>query len=316
MQGIKKLKDKFFAKPDENQSGSGLYATLEELMEQRQYVAYVRQYNSKISTSQQAGDIKSAFKGRGIELEEIRGYTFGDDVRDIDWRVTARKLNPYTKLYAQERDREVYVLLDLSPQMVFGTKNELKSVSASKITSLLGWLSLESKDRFGCIIFDGHHNFIFKPQNNRAGFMAVLKKISEVSKSILKQQLVKTKNIGNSLQLLQKSIKSNAIVFLVSDFNNFSDDLHKSVATLSKKSRVYCINVFDVLEEIAPKAGEYMVEDGSERLVFETNSNFYQKEYKDYFAKKHKEFKDFCNKFGIKYVEVRTDILLYKQLKI
>ena len=124
-----------------------------------------------------AGDVKSAFKGRGMELEEIRSYAYGDDVRDIDWRVTARKEQPFTKLYAEERDREIYVLLDLSPQMVFGTRHELKSVAAAKIAALLGWMSLENKDRFGCVVYDGQENLFFKPQNNRANMMIMLKKI-------------------------------------------------------------------------------------------------------------------------------------------
>lgn len=74
-------------------------------------------------------------------MEEIREYTFGDDVRDIDWRVTARKKSPYTKVYAEEKDREIYVLLDLSPSMVFGTRKELKSVTASKAAALIGWMA-------------------------------------------------------------------------------------------------------------------------------------------------------------------------------
>ena len=122
-------------------SDDGLSVSLEELLEQKKYVAYLRALKTKFATSKHAGDVKSAFKGRGVELEEIRAYTFGDDVRDIDWRVTARKDVPYTKLYAEEKDREIYIMLDLSSYMVFGTKKELKSVAASKIAGLISWLS-------------------------------------------------------------------------------------------------------------------------------------------------------------------------------
>ena len=128
---IKKITEIFKSKP-ENTQNNGLFVTVEELIAQRRY-AYQLQLNrlNKLTT-RHAGDVKSAFKGRGMEFEEIRAYTFGDDVRDIDWRVTARKQLPYTKLYAEEKDREVYVLLDLSPSMLFGTKQELKSVTAAK----------------------------------------------------------------------------------------------------------------------------------------------------------------------------------------
>ena len=110
---MKKLKSlaKIFSFHHEDET-SGLFVTLDELVEQRKYAAYLKALTTQLVTSNQAGDVKSAFKGRGIELEESRVYTFGDDIRDIDWRVTARKDVPYTKLYAEEKDREIYVLLD------------------------------------------------------------------------------------------------------------------------------------------------------------------------------------------------------------
>lgn len=316
MKRLKQIKDKFFSRPVEDKNGNGLFATMEELVEQRQYVAYLKQYNTK-AASNCAGDVKSAFKGRGMELEEIRGYTFGDDVRDIDWRVTARKLTPYTKLYSEEKDREIYILLDLSSHMVFGTKNELKSVAAAKVASLLGWLSLENKDRFGCIIFDGHNSFVFKPQNNRVNMMAILKKISQISEKMLNiYKHPQTETLVRPLQMLQKTIRSQSTVFVISDFNEFDDNLKKSLAIMGKKSRVYCINIFDVLEELSPKAGEYMVENGNERLIFETKSKLFQKEYQEYFCAKRAAVKDFCMKFALRYMEVRTDISLFTQLKI
>lgn len=317
MKRLKNIKEKFFAHPVENKNGNGLFATMEELAEQKRYVAYLKQYSNKMASSNCAGDVKSAFKGRGMELEEIRGYTYGDDVRDIDWRVTARKQMPYTKLYAEEKDREIYILLDMSSHMVFGTRNELKSVAAAKIASLLGWLSLENKDRFGCIIYDGHDSYVFKPQNSRVNMMAILKKIAEISERVLttyKQPV--SEKFSKPLQLLQKSIKSKSTVFVISDFNEFGEDLQKSLAALGKKARVYCINVFDILEEAAPKGGEYMVENGSERLVFDSQSKSFQKEYKDYFCSKRAAVQDFCMKFALRYLEVRTDISLFRQLKI
>lgn len=316
MKRLKQIKDKFFSRPIEDKSGNGLFATMEELVEQRQYVAYLKQYNTK-AASNCAGDVKSAFKGRGMELEEIRGYAFGDDVRDIDWRVTARKLTPYTKLYSEEKDREIYILLDLSSHMIFGTRNELKSVAAAKVASLLGWLSLENKDRFGCIIFDGHNSFVFKPQNNRINMMAILKKISQISEKMLNiYKYPQTDTLVKPLQMLQKTIRSNSTVFVISDFNEFDDNLKKSLAIMGKKSKVYCVNIFDVLEELSPKAGEYMVENGTERLIFDSKSKVFQTEYQEYFCAKRVAVKDFCMKFALRYMEVRTDISLFTQLKI
>lgn len=315
MKRLKHITSFFNPVPAEN-GGNGIFVSLDELIEQRQYVAYLRQLSQVKTLSNMAGDVKSAFKGRGMELEEIRSYAYGDDVRDIDWRVTARKEQPFTKLYAEERDREIYVLLDMSPHMVFGTRHELKSVAAAKIAALLGWMSLENKDRFGCLVYDGWENLLFKPQNNRANMMVLLKKISEISQKILHPQLAQDKSFENAVQLLQQSIKSQAVVFVISDFNDFDDKMKKSLAALSKKARVYALNVFDVLEEFPPKAGEYMAEDQGERLIFDTSSKYFQKEYRAYFKNKRRKINEFCRKFSIRYVEIRTDIPLHKQLKI
>lgn len=297
--------------------GSGLFVSLEELIEQKQYVAYLKALTNKLLASNQAGDVKSAFKGRGIELEEIRGYTFGDDVRDIDWRVTARKQTPYTRLYAEEKDREIYVLLDLSSYMAFGTRKELKSVAAAKIAGLLAWLAVDNKDRFGALIYDGKEYYRYKPQNSQAGVMAIFKKISLVSQEILRR--VGNEDSGNfakAIKILQQDIKSRATVFIISDFHQFEDDLKKAIVGLAKKSKVYMVNVFDALEENAPKEGEYMVEDYGKRLVFESNGRPFQKAYKAHFALKRSEVKNFALRFGCHYMEVRTDIELHRQLKI
>ena len=203
-----------------------------------------------------AGEVRSAFKGRGIEMEEIREYTFGDDVRDIDWRVTARKKSLYTKAgVGGSADREIYVLLDLSPSMVFGTRKELKSVTASKAAALIGWMAQENRDRFGAVIYDGREIRTFKSRQNRAHLTAVLKKIAETGRKILSAPADEEEGGGTAraLQAMTKLIKSRAAVFVISDFYVFGEAEKKALAALAKKGQVFCINVFDLLEELAPK---------------------------------------------------------------
>ena len=316
MKRVTKLAHKLFHKSDNSKTGKGLYVTLEELMEQRQLVRYLRNRQKKSSVSVQAGEVKSVFKGRGMEFEEIRPYNYGDDVRDIDWRVTARKLAPYTKLFAEERDREVYVLLDLSAQMLFGTKRELKTVTASKIAAVLGWLALENKDRFGCVIFDGVHSYLYKPQNHRSGLLAILNKIATFSYQVMKNKNSRSdvKAFDKSLQMLQNNIKGQAIVFLISDFDNVPDNVQKSISMLSRKTNLACVNVLDVLEHNPPASGEYMAEANGKKLIFSTGSRKFRRDYQAYFAKQRNYFKDFCHRFSCKYVEVRNDKLLHEQL--
>ena len=253
-----------------------------------------------------------------MEFEEVRAYEFGDDVRDIDWRVTARKNETYTKVFAEEKDREVYVILDLSPYMLFGTKKELKSVSAAKLAALLGWQSLINKDRFGLILYTGEETKLFKSQSSQKNFMAILKTISITTKDIVEKSKNKLseRKIGleKSIQLAQYIIKSHAMVFILSDFKNISD--MQPIVALTKRNRVYCVNIYDVVEEIAPVSGEYMAEYNGEKLVFDTSSEIFKRTYYYHFLDKRRSIENFCKRFGCYYLNIRTDRPLHKQLKI
>ena len=292
---------------------------MDELVSLKKYLPYIRRRHNNI-TSYQAGDIRSAFKGRGMELEEVRAYGYGDDVRDIDWRVTARKGDVYTKVFAEEKDREVYAVLDLSPYMVFGTKKELKSVSAAKLAALLGWQSLLNKDRFGLILFDGKNSRFFKPQNNQRNLMAIFKAIADASMATL-QEPTETgedniSDLSVPLQFLQYNLKSKAQIFIISNYNHISDDTKKTVVALNRRCRVYCVNVYDLLEETAPEDGEYSAEYEGQKLIFNTFSPDFKKAYAEYFAAKRKNMEDFCRRLGCHYINIRTDRPLYNQLKI
>lgn len=307
---------RWFAFSHPKQEGNGLSASLEELMNMRRYVSYLHNFKRKKSLSLEAGDIKSAFKGRGMELEEVRSYNFGDDIRDIDWRITARKDAPYTKIFNEEKDHEIYVWVDLSAPMLFGSKKELKSVTAAKITALLGWMALENKDRFGCVLFNGKDSWLFKPQNNRAHLLAVLKKLSAASENILTCPQSEEGAVIKSLKLLEQNAKNKATVFILSDFNFVDEALQKQLAALSKKSRLYLINIFDILEENPPKAGEYMAEYNGKRLIFDSSPKPYKQDYQTYFAAKRSGLKDFCRHFNCKLLEFRTDWAIENNLKL
>lgn len=201
----------FFEKKQEFALNEALAPSLKTLMSIKKDVPYLKDFHLK-KTSYQSGDAQSAFKGRGIEFEEVRPYLFGDDVRDIDWRVTARKNQPFTKLYMEEKDREVYVWLDLSQKMYFGTKGELKSVTAAKTAALLGWFALSYKDRLGFALYNGRRTYLFEPRRNQEYFLAVLKKIEKVAKENL-DGAEDTETVEKSLQYMQKKLHATRLFF-------------------------------------------------------------------------------------------------------
>ena len=302
-----------FQKTKLENDNRGICVSVEELIKQQQYLPYLSIRGNYI-TSNRVRDVKSAFKGRGMEFEEIREYNFGDDVRDIDWRVTARKSEPFTKIYNEEKDREITVFLDLSASMVFGTKNEFKSVAAAKITALLGWLSVKNKDRFGVVIYDGENITYFKPQSSMQNLMAIFKKISDISCEILKGN--KLSNLSEALKTLEFKRKGQGIIFILSDFYSLDSDGFKKIAALSKSNKIYCVDIFDIIEDIAPKDGVYAVQYAGEKVVFDSSGKGFKDEYKKYFAENRENVKKNCQKFSCGYIEIRTDAPIFKQLRV
>ena len=201
--------------------------------------------------------------------------------------------------------------------MVFGTRKELKSVSAAKVSALIGWLCLENKDRFGAYVFDGTQNSFFKASNSRGNMIAILKKISTYTQQILSPGQAKSESLFKPIKLLSQTLKGHATVFIVSDFSDFSDKVQKSLAELSRKCQVFCIDVFDTLEAKAPPSGEYMVSSGSGKsLIFNTTSKEFRAEYQEYFASRRQEIKEFCRRFGARYIAINGETELYRQLQI
>lgn len=289
----------------------GLVVTVPELIEQQRYVPYLSMSENRM-TSDMAGDVKSVFKGRGMEFEEVREYAFGDDIRDLDWRVTARKSEPYTKVYHEEKDREIVVLLDLSASMIFGTKNELKSVTAAKLTALIGWMTLKNKDRFGLLLFDGKNTTYYKPQNNQKSLMMLFQIIADKTHAALKQSY--EGNISSALKMFELSHKGRGTFFILSDFYQMTAESFKNIAALAKRHQIYCLHIFDVLEEIAPPDGIYAAQNNGQKVVFNSTAEKFKTAYQQYFAAQRHQLRQNCQKFLCKYLEIRTDQPIFKQL--
>lgn len=289
----------------------GLVVTIDDLLAQQKYLPYISTKRNKF-TADRAGEAKSAFKGRGIEFEEVRQYNLSDDIRDIDWRVTARKSEPYTKIFNEEKDREIIVFLDMSATMVFGTRKELKSVTAAKTAALIGWLAVRNKDRFGLLIYDGTRTSYFKPQNNLASLMYVFNQIASKSKEVLQNN--KSGDISTALDTLQFNQKGKGTIFILSDFYHIDTDKFRKIAVLAKKHQICCVNIFDVIEERAPQSGVYAAQFLNNKVVFDTFDDNFKMYYNEYFRDNRNIIRKNCQKFLCKYMEIRTDIPVFKQL--
>jgi uncharacterized protein (DUF58 family) len=221
---------------------------------------------SKLSTDVVSGHYLSAFKGSGIEFDEVREYIPGDDIRAIDWNVTARTGTPYIKRYVEERELTVVLMVDLSASQRFGTVNNLKSELAAEISALLAFLAIKNNDKVGLLIFSDHCERFLPPQKGRRYVLRVIREILAYQPSGMKT------DIREALGFINRVVKHRGIVFLLSDF--IDNDFEKTLKCMTRRHDVVAVSLEDPRELELPQLGLVELQDSEtgERIVLDTNS--------------------------------------------
>ena len=269
----------------------------------------------KKSQSQQAGNFISPFRGRGMDFSEVRLYQPGDDIRSIDWRVTARTGKTHTKLYTEERERAVYFVVDTGPGMQFGTKVSFKSVVASKIAGLLAWSSMSHGDRVGGILFSGSEHKELKPLGGKRGVMSFLKSLVEWNyKSFQQTRVFKQSEFEDIVLRLKRIARPGSLIFIISDFSNFYENSQRYLSQISQHCDVVLIKVYDVLEKSAPPPGSYMLSDGVKSGKFIITGNEIRQKILSEFTQAETKLKKYCVKNGIHFFSVCSTDDLPKHL--
>lgn len=221
---------------------------------------------SRLSNDVISGHYVSAFKGTGIEFNEVRQYYPGDDIRAIDWNVTARAGSPFIKRFVEERELTVILMVDLSASQRFGTVNVLKSDLAAEISALLAFLAIKNNDKVGLLIFSDTCEHYLPPQKGRLHVLRVVREILGYKPSGVKT------NIQEALNFVNKVIKHRSIVFLISDF--LSDGYEKALKSITKHHDIIAININDPREFELPAVGlmELLDAETNTRVVIDTSS--------------------------------------------
>ncbi len=284
-------------------------ASLESLIKDKFQVYKLSVPTNKKTTRTSSGNYKSIFKGRGMDFDEVREYKEGDDVRLVDWRVTARQGKTFTKVFKEEKERHVCFMVDLRSSMRFATKQAFKSVIAAHITALLAWSFAEKGDKIGGLILSDKAMQSFKPSRLERSLMRFL---NEISLKTREKNNLKPIDEEISLQTacwkLRHSCKSGNLVFFISDFADLTEDTLKCFASFSKSNEVILINVYDELEGTCPPPNVYSVTNGSERLSLDMHNSQVKKTFVNYFQKRYQTLKNFSAKYGIHYIPVSTNM--------
>ena len=199
--------------------------------------------------SAQAGQYLAPHKGRGMEFAEVRQYQYGDDIRAIDWRVTARTGDVHTKLYQEEKERPVFVFTDLSNSMLFGSQLLLKSVQAAHLSALVAWSASHRGDRLGGIVFSeyGHHEL--KPTARDKGVLALCHQLVDIHKqALLNREMSEVKRFEENLKRLCHLAKPGSLIYLISDFNDLDDASFKQLERLARHCELIGCHITDPFE--------------------------------------------------------------------
>ncbi len=234
-------------------------------------------HHSAIRSTQSGGYI-SRFKGRGMEFDEARLYQPGDDIRSIDWRVTARTGKTYTKVFREERERPVFISVDNRPAMHFATRGVFKSVQAAKVAALLAWAAQHKGDRIGGQVYTDLICQEIKPQN---GKHAVLRFFNALTHSL--SAVTQEVTLELTLSRLIQHARPGSLVYIISDFRGINQKAENHLAKLSKHCDVVLIHIYDELESHLPAKGRYRFTDEQRDVVIDTGDSqrllSYQQQY-------------------------------------
>ncbi|MBA2653907.1 MAG: DUF58 domain-containing protein [Gammaproteobacteria bacterium] len=269
----------------------GVTITLDELLALRYLANKVSLPQQRVSTNSQQGNFQSAFRGRGMDFVETRIYQPGDDIRTINWAVTARTGKPHTKIYQQERERPVYLILDFNPSMFFGTRVAFKSIIATQVATLIAWASLKNGDRVGSLLIKDTFQ-VTLPCHRKHSLIELLKYLVDFSKPHFKEKC----DHVLAFKRLKKVIKSGSLIYFLSDFYSFDDALKTELQQLAQKNEVNNIFIYDPLEKAAPNKGRYLFHNNvqPESLLLNTHDLASCDQYAEFFTERLSALKKFC----------------------
>ena len=255
----------------------------------------------KLSNNIFGGEYHSAFKGRGMTFSEVRKYQYGDDVRTIDWNVTARYREPYVKVFEEERELTLMLLVDISGSSNFGTRTKLKNEILTEIAATLAFSALNNNDKVGLVLFSNKIELFIPPKKGKIHILRIIRELLNYESTSLKT------NISKALEFLSLVQKKKAIIFILSDF--IDSDYSKSVQLLSKKHDLTGVRIFDLFEKELQKSGLLFVNDAEtgRKLWINSSSKKVRESYNLSFRKNADYFKNSFSKNGAGAIALSTD---------
>ncbi|MXZ56225.1 MAG: DUF58 domain-containing protein [Gammaproteobacteria bacterium] len=273
---------------------TGAYVTINDLVSLT--AAYGKVRKRKRKARKLTGDRFSRQRGRGVDFEEVRLYQPGDDVRNIDWNVTARKNEPHTKVFTEEREKPTLVVVDQTATMFFGSKLRLKSVVAAEIAARLAWVTLAQHDRVGGVVFGEDGTKTTKPLRNSRSVVKLLRDIAIANQALRVTNLQQAKEQlwENMITHLQCAAPHHHRIIVISDFKNISQDAIQELMHRGRHNELQVFHVYDELEINLPPANQYTVTSVANTIEFDSTGNTTKREYSRRYEVRVDRLKTYC----------------------
>ena len=286
-------------------ASEGIVSINQHSLIQLRYPASKLQLSLNKIRALQSGSYLSAFRGRGMEFNESRIYQPGDDIRNMDWKVTARTGNAHTKIFSEERERPVLCWTDFREPMQFATHGVFKSVIAAKTAASIAWAACEQGDRIGGLVFSEHTHHELKPQRGKAGVLHFIKQLEQIQHSQLDLPGSQI-NADQALGRLRRVARPGSLIFFISDFRNLGEKAHSHITQLSRHNDIVMFFIYDTLEKTLPQQGQYLIQHLDKKIVF-SSSKHNREQYLQHFSQRLENLKDFARKHGISFIECSTE---------
>jgi uncharacterized protein (DUF58 family) len=300
-------------------SGDGVYTSIEELVSLNALARHLSHLKARVVSQAQSGSHHSRFKGRGMEFAEVRPYQAGDDVRSIDWRVTARRQSPHTKLFQEERERPVMILCDQSASMFFGSQHCMKSVLAARSAALLAWSGLSHNDRIGGIVFNDELKHTVKPARSRKALLRFFKHIEDANRALNADLLIENTFQNNNF-FAEALIEANQVtrpgtlVFVISDFHRMDSKASQQLSALARHNELILLRCSDPLEHRLPSGGVLPIRNGEDVLYLSPDENQTRSALRAWDDKIERQLAELAKSRNINVWDISTDLPVDSQL--
>ncbi len=255
-----------------------------------------------------SGEYHSSFKGRGMTFSEVRQYQFGDDIRSIDWNVTARYNEPFVKVFEEERELTMMLMVDVSSSELFGTTQQFKRETLTEISATLAFSAIQNNDKVGLLLFSDEIELFIPPKKGKTHVLRIIRELIEF------QPMSKKTNIEHALRYLSNVMKKKAIVFILSDF--MDENYDNALKIVGRKHDVTGIRIFDKYEEEIPSLGMVPMTDAEsgKTILVNTNSKKTRANYRAHYLKTVDYFENTFKRSGSGTISTRIDESYVKKL--